>query len=108
MMGIKIALYFGKNESFNKSINKGAINEKIILNSYHSGKRSFCESITFFWQTTQAPSGPGGTFNLQNASGSASGRGPIPTALPVPEPAALGLILTGLFGLGVTRRKMAS
>lgn len=63
------------------------------------------EAITFFWQTTQPPSGPGGIFNISNAGGTASGRGPLPTALPVPEPMALGLILVGLIGLTVTRQK---
>ena len=63
------------------------------------------EEVTFFWQTTQAPSGPGGTFNVNNADGTASGRGPLPRALPVPEPMALGLILVGLLGLRVTKRK---
>ena len=65
------------------------------------------EAITFFWQTTQPPSGPGGIFNINNANGSASGNGPIPTSLPVPEPIALGLIFIGLLGLGhsVGKRK---
>ena len=57
------------------------------------------EEITFFWQTTQPPSGPSGTFNVNNKSGTASGRGPIPTALPVPEPTSFGLILLGLIGV---------
>jgi len=39
------------------------------------------EAITFFWQTTQAPSGPGGTYVISNDDGSAEGVGPIPTPL---------------------------
>lgn len=54
------------------------------------------ETITFFWQTTQAPSGPGGTFNISNSNGSASGAGPIPTAIQVKEPATLSVVLLGL------------
>lgn len=65
------------------------------------------EAVTFFWQTTQPPSGPGGTFNVSNADGTASGRGPLPSALPVSEPAALGLILLGLIGLIVNRKKQS-
>ncbi|WP_166425178.1 exosortase, PEP-CTERM interaction domain protein [Paraglaciecola sp. 20A4] len=53
------------------------------------------EEITFFWQTSQAPSGPGGIYAINNSSGTASGRGPVPTALPVPEPVNLGFMLLG-------------
>jgi len=61
------------------------------------------ETITFFWQTTQAPSGPGGTFNISNSNGSASGAGPIPAALPVKEPVSLSVVLLGLL---VTLRRV--
>ena len=64
------------------------------------------EEITFFWQTTQAPSGPAGIFSINNSLDSASGRGPLPTplALPVSEPYGLGLLLFGLAGIQL--RKM--
>ncbi len=41
------------------------------------------ESITFFWQTTQPPSGPGGSYGIANASqiGTAQGPLPIPVSL---------------------------
>ena len=59
------------------------------------------EEITFFWQTTQAPSGPAGVFSINSSSGSASGQGPLPTALAVSvsEPYAIGLFMLGLIGL---------
>ena len=40
------------------------------------------ETISFFWQTTQAPSGPGGIYSLANASQSGLANGPLPTPLP--------------------------
>ena len=44
------------------------------------------ETITFFWQTTQAPSGPGGTYTASNISNSGSGNGPLPVPVQaVPE-----------------------
>ncbi len=44
------------------------------------------ETVTFFWQTTQAPSGPGGTYIASNNNTSGSGAGPLPTPVQtVPE-----------------------
>lgn len=59
------------------------------------------EEITFFWQTTQAPSGPTGVYNVSNNLDSASGIGPLPTplAVSVSEPFGLGLFLMGLFAI---------
>ncbi|MEO1560514.1 MAG: exosortase, PEP-CTERM interaction domain protein, partial [Cyanobacteria bacterium J06632_19] len=63
------------------------------------------ETITFFWQTTQAPSGPGGTYIASNNITSGSGNGPLPTPVQtVPEPnGILGLLapmaLGGVFTL---------
>ncbi len=62
------------------------------------------ETITFFWQTTQAPSGPGGTYIASNNSTNGSGAGPLPIPVQtVPEnngglfslvaPMALGAVL---------------
>lgn len=62
------------------------------------------EQITFFWQTTQAPSGPGGVFAISNPESMATGVGPVPAALPVPEPFHLGYLLFGLLALRVRRR----
>ncbi len=36
------------------------------------------ESITFFWQTTQRPSGPGGVYAATNQTLNGAGNGPIP------------------------------
>ncbi|MGF1602288.1 MAG: exosortase, PEP-CTERM interaction domain protein [Thermosynechococcaceae cyanobacterium] len=36
------------------------------------------ESITFFWQTTQPPSGPGGSYGIANDSQSGTAQGPLP------------------------------
>ena len=52
------------------------------------------ERIAFFWQTTQAPSGPGGQYLLTATALSGSGAGPLP--LPVPEPGTLVLMALGV------------
>lgn len=58
------------------------------------------ETITFFWQTTQAPSGPGGTYIASNNSTFGSGNGPLPVPVQtVPESNGLfGLLAVGVFG----------
>lgn len=62
------------------------------------------ESISFFWQTTQPPSGPGGVYSISDGLATGSGAGPLPTAVPEPGTAAmLGLFL----GLGRVRRRAA-
>ncbi len=58
------------------------------------------ESITLFWQTTQPPSGPGGTYIINNGVTVGSGAGPLP--IPVPEPGT-AVILAGLMVLVCTR-----
>lgn len=55
------------------------------------------EPITFFWQTTQRPSGPSGQFSTTNGTLEGIGNGPIPE--PVPLPAAGWLLLGGLVTL---------
>jgi hypothetical protein len=40
------------------------------------------ERNTFFWQTTQPPSGPGGVYTASNGMDSGTGAGPLPTAVP--------------------------
>ena len=51
------------------------------------------ESITFFWQTTEAPSGPGCTYIASNITTNGSGNGPLPVPVQsVPEH-------NGIFGL---------
>lgn len=62
------------------------------------------ETITFFWQTSQPPSGPGGTYIASNNITNGSGNGPLPVPVQtVPEhngllgllaPIALGSLIT--------------
>lgn len=64
------------------------------------------ETIAFFWQTTQPPSGPGGVYQVRNGITSGTGAGPLPTPVPaaIPEPATFGLMLSGIIALFVGRR----
>ena len=62
------------------------------------------ETITFFWRSAFAPSGPGGRYGVTNGELSGLGAGPIPGA-PVPVPGALVLMLTGAGGLLAVRRR---
>ncbi|MEL6262688.1 MAG: exosortase, PEP-CTERM interaction domain protein [Cyanobacteria bacterium J06626_6] len=73
------------------------------------------ERITFFWQTSQNPSGPGGTYGLagEDATGdeqSGTAAGPLPMLFRtsrVPEPSAIAPLLllgAGLLSLGTLRR----
>lgn len=50
------------------------------------------EPITFFWQTTQNPSGPGGIYGFSGDDQSGTANGPLPTPVAteeVPEPGAI-------------------
>ncbi|WP_447968663.1 PEP-CTERM sorting domain-containing protein [Nitrospira sp. M1] len=64
------------------------------------------ETIAFFWQTTQPPSGPGGVYVASNGITSGIGAGPLPTPAPapIPEPATFGLMLLGSVALLIGRR----
>lgn len=63
------------------------------------------ESITFFWQTTQPPSGPGGIYGLGSTqSGTANGPLPTPIIAQVALPASFGLMMLGMAGLAGQRR----
>ena len=65
------------------------------------------ETVTFFWQTTQAPSGPGGTYIASNNNTSGSGAGPLPIPVQtVPEHNGIfGLLaVSGLGGVSVLKR----
>ncbi|NEP53852.1 MAG: exosortase, PEP-CTERM interaction domain protein [Moorea sp. SIO3C2] len=68
------------------------------------------ETISFFWQTTQPPIGPFGTFTAKNDTQSGTGNGPLPLAVPVPEPmSSQGLLALGFLGLGlVVKRAIGS
>ncbi|WP_218353508.1 exosortase, PEP-CTERM interaction domain protein [Alteromonas lipotrueiana] len=54
------------------------------------------EGITFFWQTSQAPSGPSGTYMIGNSNSSGVGAGPIPSAIAVSEPPTYAFLILGL------------
>ncbi len=56
------------------------------------------ESITFFWQTTQPPSGPGGVYSISDRLVTGTGAGPLPTQVVIPEPASAAVI--GCLALG--------
>ncbi|GAA3960517.1 hypothetical protein GCM10022278_18290 [Allohahella marinimesophila] len=61
------------------------------------------EAITFFWQSTQAPAGPGGLYSISNPTGSGAGAGPVPVATVVPEPLMPTLLITGLAAMALRR-----
>ncbi|MEL6816148.1 MAG: exosortase, PEP-CTERM interaction domain protein [Cyanobacteria bacterium J06598_3] len=73
------------------------------------------ETISFFWQTTQNPSGPGGIYGLLGDGQSGTANGPLPTpvvvappATEVPEGSAIAaLTLLGLSGLLLKRQTLA-
>ncbi len=52
------------------------------------------ETLTFFWRTTQRPSGPGGTYSATNGALSGVGAGPLPA--PIPLPGSGIFLLSGL------------
>ena len=62
------------------------------------------EPITFFWQSTQRPTGPTGVYATTNQTLSGLANGPIPA---VPEPATAVLMLAGLAVLEGRRRVRA-
>ena len=62
------------------------------------------ERITFFWQTTQRPSGPGGVYAASNKTLNGVGNGPIPESIAISAPATSLLVLAGLFAFGNRRR----
>ena len=69
----------GVGNGFN--INRSADN----LLSWHvrgSGSWDTGEPVSFFWQTTQAPSGPQGIYRVENSSLFGLANGPIPSPLP--------------------------
>ncbi|MDT0596323.1 exosortase, PEP-CTERM interaction domain protein [Glaciecola petra] len=76
-----------------------------------SGAWDTGEAITFFWQTSQAPSGPGGKYNASNADNSATGRGPLPRpiestlATQVPAPVTFGMLVAGILWLFARDRR---
>ncbi len=62
------------------------------------------EIITFFWQTTQPPTGPGNVYAISNASDTGHAVGPSPAPLPVVSPGSLSLLGLFLPLLGRIRR----
>ena len=62
------------------------------------------EPITFFWQSSQRPTGPTGIYATTNQTLSGVAFGPIPA---VPEPATAVLMLAGLAVLENRRRARA-
>jgi hypothetical protein len=63
------------------------------------GEWSAGEGVRFFFDTTQPPSGPGGTYEL----GGGTAAGPLPA--PIPVPASLPLLAGGLLLLAARRRR---
>lgn len=61
------------------------------------------EIITFFWQTTQPPTGPGNIYKINSASDAGGAIGPNPAA--VPSPGTLALLIMALPGLAWIRRR---
>ena len=60
------------------------------------------EPLTFFWQTTQPPSDPGGVYSINDGAVTGLGAGPLP--VPVPQPGvAVTLVVAGLTSLTHTR-----
>ncbi len=55
------------------------------------------ERITFFWQTTQRPSGPGGVYATSNQTLNGVGNGPMPNSVLISTPTTGLLLLAGLF-----------
>jgi hypothetical protein len=71
-----------------------------------SGAWNTGEIITLFWQTTQAPSGPGKVYAISNATDSGRAIGPSPTPLAAaPIPGSLPLVVAMLPGLMWSRRR---
>ncbi|MEM7710043.1 MAG: VPLPA-CTERM sorting domain-containing protein, partial [Pseudomonadota bacterium] len=61
------------------------------------------ESVSFFFQTTQPPLGPGPAYALTGSDASGVAIGPVPA--PIPVPAGLPLLLAGLGALAFLRRR---
>ena len=79
---------------------------RIVWNLDASAGWDTGETLTFFWQTTQGPSGPGGRYAIANAAYAGDGAGPVP--IPVPEPkAALYLVLSLALALALHRDDVA-
>lgn len=72
------------------------------------------ETISFFWQTTQNPSGPGGIYGLLGDGQSGTANGPVPTPVvvappvtEVPEGSAIASLAILSAGLLLKRRVQA-
>lgn len=64
------------------------------------------ETISFFWQTSQNPSGPGGEYALASEEQAGTAAGPLPVPVEssaVPEPSAIAPLV--FLGLGLIARK---
>lgn len=73
-----------------------------IANSANWGSN---QQVTFFWQTTQPPVGPGGTYTIANAQDSGSGAGPLPLAIEVMEPDISAWLFASLLALLVANSR---
>lgn len=73
-------------------LNDGSLAWTISTDDWDTG-----EPITFFWQTTQPPIGPGGIYSISNGITSGSGNGPLPR--PVPEPGSAALLSLAMLGV---------
>ena len=96
VIGFSFSQAAAANPGANITIEQRADNSLVWNLSANAGW-STGETITFFWQTTQPPSGPGGTYGIANAAQAGFANGPLPTTAPnatVPEPS-----FSPLFGL---------
>ena len=69
-----------------------------LVFSVTSGEWTMGETLRFFFETTQPPSGPGGAYAL---GGEPAGVAPGPLPAPIPLPAGLPLLVGALGALGL-------
>lgn len=79
---------------------------RLIWNIPESVEWNAGETISFFWQTSQNPSGPGGEYGLASEEQAGMAAGPLPVPVDssaVPEPSAIAPLV--FLGLGLIAGK---